>query len=202
MLTARTGRTSAYCPWSYSPRSSPVSRRPVPEMVTPSSSTAFSDGHSRSIGPRTSASGSSAAPASRASSASGCGLASSCSSQTHSGTDPVAMPSSSSRSRPRRTAAGYVVDDGAETTWSAPKASSRSARLSSLLPVSTATQAGDRRQLLRQPGEHGRQPPLPVVADQQDRDVLGPGLARGPRGPVAGRRGGPRTGGVGHGRPQ
>ena len=35
VLTARTWRGSEYWPWSYSPRSRPVSRRPVPEMVTP-----------------------------------------------------------------------------------------------------------------------------------------------------------------------
>ena len=57
VLTASTWRTSSCWPWSYSPVSRPVSRRPVPEMVTPISSRRFSDGHSRSLGPSTSAVG-------------------------------------------------------------------------------------------------------------------------------------------------
>ena len=56
VLTASTSRTSSCWPWSYSPRSRPVSRRPVPRMVTPSSSSRRSEGHSRSLGPRMSAS--------------------------------------------------------------------------------------------------------------------------------------------------
>ena len=131
VLTASTVRMSSCCPWSYSLRSSPVSRRPVPEMVTPTSSSRRSEGHSRSLGPRTSASGSASAAASSAASASGAGFASSWMIQTQS--------ESPMCSRPSWTATGNDVDDGARTTASAPNADSRRSTEASLLPVSTAT---------------------------------------------------------------
>ena len=131
VLTASTWRTSSCCPWSYSPSSSPVSRRPVPEIVTPTSRSRLSEGHSRSFGPRMSASGSSEAASRSAASAPGSGFASSCRIQTHS---QAAWPSS-----PRRTAWGKPVLSFSWTTASAPRASASSRALSSLLPVSTAT---------------------------------------------------------------
>ncbi len=51
VFAASTTRRTSCWPWSYSPRSRPVSRRPLPEMVTPSSSRRRSEGHSRSLGP-------------------------------------------------------------------------------------------------------------------------------------------------------
>ena len=81
----RARRATRSCwPWSYSPRSRPVSRRPVPLTVTPTSSSRRSEGHSRILGPRMSADGVVSATASSCSSASGAGLLSSWSSQTHS----------------------------------------------------------------------------------------------------------------------
>ena len=99
----------------------------------PTSSSRRSDGHSRSFGPRTSASGCSAAAASSAASASGSGLVSSCSSQTHSG----GWGSAWSRSSPSCTAAGKLVGAGAVT--GSPKAAASRSALSSRLAVSTAT---------------------------------------------------------------
>ena len=107
-------------------------------------------------------------------------------------------PSSSSRSRPRRTAAGYVVDDGAATTWSAPKASSSSARLSSLLPVSTATRQAIGASCSASPASTVGSHRSPSWLTSRTATSSAHRLARGPRGAVAGRRGG----GVGHGRPQ
>ena len=97
VLTASTVRTSSCWPWSYSPRSRPVSRRPVPEMVTPSSSSRLQRGPLAQLGaehvgvgvaprPRP------AAPRARP----GAGLASSWRSQTHS----AACAGAASCSRP------------------------------------------------------------------------------------------------------
>src|SRR5689334_1352029 len=134
VFTASTSRTSSCWPWSYSPRSRPVSRRPVPEIVMPSSSRRRNEGHSRSLGPRIAASGRSCATRSSCSSASGAGRQSSCSSQIHSAFS-WASPSASS---PASTASGYDVEPGT-TRGSAPVAERTRSTLPSRLVVSTHT---------------------------------------------------------------
>ena len=83
-LTASTARLPSCWPWSISPGSTPVSRRPARSVVMPASRTTRRSDRSFSFGPRTADDRLRPAPASSCSSASGAGSQSSCSSQTHS----------------------------------------------------------------------------------------------------------------------
>ena len=83
-LTASTARPPSCWPWSISPGSTPVRRRPARSVVRPASRTTRRSDRSFSFGPRTAADRLRLAPASSCSRASGAGSQSSCSSQIHS----------------------------------------------------------------------------------------------------------------------
>ena len=146
-LTASTARLPSCWPWSISPGSTPVSRRPARSVVMPASRTTRRSDRSFSFGPRTAADRLRPAAASSCSRASGAGSQSSCSSQIHSVRPgrppgrPLARraPRAAGCCRALATAAPYPVSASMPKTASWPSSSVSVAPLRSRLPVSTPT---------------------------------------------------------------
>src|SRR4051794_9613608 len=179
VLTASTTRRSSCWPWSYSPRSRPVSRRPVPEIVTPSSSSRRSDGHSRSLGPKIAVSGCSLAAVSSRSRAWGSGEESSWSSQTQSGSDPE---DGGIRSRPARTTSPYESRFATWCTSQAP-ARRRMAAESSREPVSSATNRSGGCVCCSTPARTAGSQRAPLWLTRRTETGTGATLGPGPRPP-------------------
>ena len=91
-LTASTARLPSCWPWSISPGSTPVRRRPARSVVMPASRTTRRSDRSISFGPRTATDRLRLAAASSCSRASRAGSQSSCSSQIHSGRRNLGRP--------------------------------------------------------------------------------------------------------------
>ncbi len=144
-LTASTGRLPSCWPWSISPGSIPVERRPARSTVTPASRSTRRSARSISLGPSTAVARLRLAAPSICSRASGAGSQSSCSSQIHSTAGSGAEPGSGAGLRAagccsaRATAVPYPVSASMPKTASGPRSSVRTAPLRSWLPVSTPT---------------------------------------------------------------
>ncbi len=144
-LTASTGRLPSCWPWSISPGSIPVERRPARSTVTPASRSTRRSARSFSFGPSTAVERLRLAARSICSRASGAGSQSSCSSQIHStaGSDGDPGPDTGLRATgccsARATAAPYPVSASMPRTASGPSSSVSAAPLRSWLPVSTPT---------------------------------------------------------------
>ena len=109
-LTASTGRLPSCWPWSISPGSIPVKRRPARSTVTPASRSTRRSARSISLGPSTAVERLRLAALSICSRASGAGSQSSCSSQIHSTAGSGAR--AGSRHRPARRGMLQRASDG------------------------------------------------------------------------------------------
>ena len=142
-LTAKTSRSPSCCPWSCSPRSSPVTRRPSEVMPTPTSSSNRRSCQPKILGPNTPTLGERSAATSICSKAPESGAPSSCSNQTHSivsvGRESAAKSGRGTSSRPALTLAPKPGLSVRVTTRSWPRLWVRISPEVSVDPASTPT---------------------------------------------------------------